>query len=61
MNTPISNIKPAAVISFEGNATKLRACMHAISSWVSPIIIVHSDSNFEVKEIIEHWYARLLY
>ena len=55
MSNSESNIIPAAVVSFEGHPEKLRACLHALSSWVSPIIIIHSESDKRVKQIAEEF------
>ena len=55
MSNSESNIIPAAVVSFEGHPEKLRACLHALSSWVSPIIIIHSESDKQVKQIAEEF------
>ena len=55
MSNSESNIIPAAVVSFEGHPEKLRACLHALSSWVSPIIIIHSESDKQAKQIAEEF------
>ena len=55
MSTSDPNMSPAAVISFEGHPEKLRACLRALSSWVSPIIIIHSGSDKHVKQIAEEF------
>ena len=52
-----SKNSPAAVISFEGQAEELRACLHALTGWVSPVIVVHSESDESVKQIAEEFKA----
>ena len=52
-----SKNSPAAVISFEGQPEELRACLHALTGWVSPVIVVHSESDESVKQIAEEFKA----
>ena len=60
MSDSESKNSPAAVISFEGQPEKLRACLHALASWVSPIIVVHSESDEGAKQIAEEFKASTL-
>ena len=55
MSNSNPNMSPAAVVSFEGHPEKLKACLHSLSSWVSPIIIVHSEDDKHVKQIAEEF------
>ncbi len=55
-----SNDSPAAVVSFEGQPEKLRACLRALASWVSPIIVVHYESDEGAKQIAEEFKASTL-
>ena len=57
MNSTDPNINLAAVISFEGHLEKLKSCLNALSSWVSPIFIIHSESDTHVKQIADKFKA----
>jgi len=59
MSNSESKNSPAAVISFEGQPEKLRACLHALAGWVSPVIVVHSESDERVKTIAEEFKASI--
>jgi len=48
---------PAAIVALEGQPEKLRACLHALVSWVSPIIVIHPENSKKAKQIAKEFGA----